>query len=55
MKILLINMGTEPFTVSSGDRIAQIVFTSVTRADFKKMDNLKPTPRGSGGFGSTGV
>lgn len=54
LKILLVNLGQEDFRVRSGDRIAQLVVSSVVRASFRRMD-LEGTPRGSGGFGSTGV
>jgi len=44
----------EPFTVRLGDRIAQLVVQPVTRARFLDAAELPPTPRGEGGFGSTG-
>ena len=52
--VLLLNMGTEPFTVTFGDRIAQMVFVPVVRAKFEDVKKLDDTVRGSGGFGSTG-
>lgn len=55
IKVILINLGAEPFTVNSGDRIAQIVVAPVTRGQFKQTESLDQTERGSGGFGSTGV
>jgi dUTP pyrophosphatase len=55
VKVILINLGKEPFVVNSGDRIAQIVAAPVTRGAFVKADLLGATVRGSGGFGSTGV
>lgn len=55
IKVILINLGSEPFTVNSGDRIAQIVAAPVTRGIFEQTENLDQTARGSGGFGSTGV
>jgi dUTP pyrophosphatase len=54
IKVLLINLGAEPFTVEDGDRIAQIVFSPVLHAVLEDAPILGETPRGSGGFGSTG-
>ena len=54
LKVILANLGKEPFTVQSGDRIAQIVAAPVTRALFSPAAELDETERGSGGFGSTG-
>jgi dUTP pyrophosphatase len=54
VKVILINLGAESFTIRSGDRIAQIVFSAVTRAEFAHGGKLGDTTRGSGGFGSTG-
>lgn len=55
LKILLINHGSEPFAIRRGDRIAQLVPAAVTIAAFDEVDDLVDTPRGEGGFGSTGV
>ena len=52
--MILINLGTEPFEVKRGMRIAQLVPAPVLRADFAEVDSLEPTHRGTGGFGSTG-
>jgi dUTP pyrophosphatase len=54
VKILLINHGTEPFTVNHGDRIAQLIALPVTRARFVPSVTLTRTERAEGGFGSTG-
>lgn len=54
LKVILINLGKETFTVNKGDRIAQIVAAPVTRAQFCAVETLDETERGSGGFGSTG-
>lgn len=54
VKVILINLGQEPFTVSRGERIAQMVVAPVTQADITIVDELDDTDRGSGGFGSTG-
>ena len=54
IKIILINLGKEPYTINRGERIAQIVFSRVQKADFTIKTELEETERGSGGFGSTG-
>ena len=54
VKIILINTGDTDFTINSGDRIAQIVFSPVIRAEFYPNARLSETDRGEGGFGSTG-
>ena len=55
VKVILINLGAEPFTVHRGMRIAQMVITPVTRAEWLPVANLDETERGEGGFGSTGT
>lgn len=55
IKVPLINHSTVPFEVSSGDRIAQMMFTPVLRAEFEEADELGDTERGMSGFGSTGI
>lgn len=55
VQIILANLGSELVTIKRGDRIAQMVIAPVSRADFEAVDELPPTQRGSGGFGSTGV
>jgi dUTP pyrophosphatase len=52
--VALINLGTEPYTVRHGDRIAQAVIAPVVQAGFEVVDLLDETRRGAGGFGSTG-
>ncbi|PTE22219.1 dUTP diphosphatase [Cereibacter changlensis JA139] len=52
--VLLINLGTEPYRVAHGDRIAQMVVAPVVQADFLTVEDLGQTARGAGGFGSTG-
>ena len=52
--VVLINLGSMTFTVQPGDRIAQLVFAPVARAAFGDVEELVPTERGSGGYGSTG-
>ena len=54
VKVILINLGQEPFEVRRGERIAQLVPAPVLRADFVEASTLGETGRGSGGFGSTG-
>jgi dUTP pyrophosphatase len=55
LKIALINLGTEPFRVSRGMRIGQLIVARVESAQFTLVSTLSPTARGEGGFGSTGV
>lgn len=52
--VILVNFGTEPFTVKRGDRIAQLVLAPVARALYDELPALDPTVRAGGGFGSTG-
>lgn len=52
--VLLVNLGSEPFTVRRGDRIAQLAVTPVERVDVVEVEELSTTPRGSSGFGSSG-
>ena len=54
INVLLVNLGTAPFVVRRGERIAQLVVAPVTRIAFAAAETLPPTARGSGGFGSTG-
>lgn len=53
--VILINLGDEDFVIRNGDRIAQLVISSVTQGVFVRTESLDSTERGSGGFGSTGV
>ena len=54
VKVILVNLGQEPFEIRRGERIAQLVPAPVLRADFVEAHELSETERGSGGFGSTG-
>jgi dUTP diphosphatase len=54
VKVILANLGSEPFEVRRGERIAQLVPAPVLRADFVEVATLSETSRGAGGFGSTG-
>lgn len=55
VKVILVNLGKEPFAIKNGDRIAQMVFKKLARVEWKPVANLEGTARGQGGFGSTGV
>lgn len=55
IKVILINLGEKTFTVEKGARIAQMVLCPIVKARFKEVESLGETPRGSGGFGSTGT
>ena len=54
LMIMLVNLGADPFEVTRGMRIAQMVIARVERATFRSVDELPGTHRGEGGFGSTG-
>jgi len=54
VQVIILNAGNEPFRVERGMRIAQAVLAPVTRAVFEEVPVLPDTPRGEGGFGSTG-
>lgn len=54
VKVILANLGADPFAVVRGERIAQLVPAAVQRADFTEVAQLDETARGAGGFGSTG-
>ena len=54
LKISCWNRGQEHFTIEPGDRIAQLVFVPVVRADFKLVEAFDESDRGEGGFGSSG-
>jgi dUTP pyrophosphatase len=51
---VLVNLSQESFTVRRGDRVAQLVVAPVTQAEIQEVAVLEATPRGEGGFGSTG-
>ena len=53
--VALVNLGTAPYVVSHGDRIAQCVIAPVLQAGFEVVEALDVTARGAGGFGSTGT
>lgn len=54
IKVLLINLGQEPFTIARGERIAQMVFQEVPETSLTEVEELSETVRGTGGFGHTG-
>ncbi len=55
VQVVLANLGPDPVVIRRGDRIAQMIVAPVAHADFDVVDDLPPTARGDGGFGSTGV
>ncbi len=52
--VIVANLGSEPFTIRRGDRIAQMIVSRVARAAFLECEELRATARAEGGFGSTG-
>jgi dUTP pyrophosphatase len=52
--VILINHGAEPFVVKRGERIAQMIVSPVVQSAWIEVETLDETPRGAGGFGSTG-
>jgi dUTP pyrophosphatase len=54
VKVILVNLGQEPFVITRGERIAQMVVSPVVQASWREVDSLDETARGEGGFGSTG-
>jgi dUTP pyrophosphatase len=54
VKVILINLSSESFTIKSGDRIAQMIISKHEQANWKQVGELNQTERGSGGFGHTG-
>lgn len=55
IKVCLVNLDpAEPVELTRGDRIAQLIVQRVSRAEFVEVDELEPTERGTGGYGSTG-
>jgi dUTP pyrophosphatase len=55
VKVILANLGSEPFEITRGMRIAQLVIAPVVQAAMQKVSALGETARGDGGFGSTGL
>lgn len=54
IKVLLVNLGKEPFEIKKGERIAQMVVAQYTKVKWERVDSLSETDRGAGGFGHTG-
>lgn len=54
VKVLLINLGSEPFTITDGERIAQMVVARHDKVNWQEVEDLAETERGAGGFGHTG-
>ena len=55
IKVILVNLSNEPFTITKGMRIAQMVIAQYNHANWNIVENLDETQRGEGGFGSTGL
>lgn len=55
IKVILVNLGREPFEIERGMRIAQMVIAPVIQATWNEVDEISETHRGTSGFGSTGV
>ena len=54
VKVILVNLSNEPFTINPGERIAQLVLARYERIEWDEVETLEETCRGEGGFGSTG-
>ena len=54
IKVILVNLSNEPFTVNPGERIAQLVIARYEKIEWSEVEVLDETERGEGGFGSTG-
>ena len=55
VKVLLVNLSNEPFTIEPGERIAQMVVAKHEQVEWEEQNELSGSDRGAGGFGSTGV
>jgi len=55
VRVILVNLSSEGFTIKNGDRIAQMIIAKHERATMVETDNLSETSRGEGGFGHTGI
>ncbi len=55
IKIALVNISNDEFTIKNGDRIAQLVINKYERVELIEVETIDETQRGSGGFGSTGI
>lgn len=54
IKVILVNLSNEPFTIEPGERIAQVVFAKIEQISWVDVENISFTERGAGGFGHTG-
>ncbi|MFO7974850.1 MAG: dUTP diphosphatase [Candidatus Hydrogenedentota bacterium] len=54
IRIIIANLGQDPYTIKRGDRIAQMIIAPVTQVQWDLVNTLESTARGEGGFGSTG-
>ena len=55
IKVILVNLSDEPFTINPGERIAQMVVARYEKVEWNEVESLDETERGTGGFGSTGT
>ena len=55
VRVILVNLSSEPFTIVPGERVAQMVFARHEQVEWESVDTLEESERGAGGFGSTGV
>jgi len=55
VKVILVNLSNEPFTIENGERVAQLVLAKHEVIDWEEVDSLEESARGEGGFGSTGT
>ena len=55
IKVILVNLSNEPFTIESGERIAQMIVARYEQIEWQPVEELGTTERGAGGFGSTGT
>jgi dUTP pyrophosphatase len=55
VQIIVMNVGTEPFTIRRGDRIAQLILAPVSKVEWEEVVQVSDTERGEGGFGHTGL
>ncbi len=54
LKIPMINLSNEPYTINNGERVAQLIIAKYERVDIVEVEELEESARGTGGFGSTG-
>lgn len=54
IKVILVNLSNEPFTIEAGERIAQMIVARYEQIEWQAVEELSSTERGAGGFGSTG-